>query len=95
VEPGKPARLRGTDFAARQGQRSLNPKIRFFSAVKPNALLADREWLDEAAKTIGQFWQRKNAWRNGLTPEKQADGMPADANFPLPNIAAKRLAKLW
>jgi hypothetical protein len=28
-------------------------------------LLADREWLDEATKTIGQFWKRKNARRNG------------------------------
>jgi hypothetical protein len=31
------------------------------------ALLADREWLDEATKTIGQFWKRKNAQRHGLT----------------------------
>jgi hypothetical protein len=23
------------------------------------ALLADREWLDEATKTIGQFWEEK------------------------------------
>ena len=37
------------------------------------ALLADREWLDDATKTIGQFWKRKNARRNGLTTEKQSD----------------------
>jgi hypothetical protein len=30
-------------------------------------LLADREWLDDATKTIGEFWKRKNARRNGLT----------------------------
>jgi hypothetical protein len=24
-------------------------------------LLANREWLDDATKTIGQFWKRKNA----------------------------------
>jgi hypothetical protein len=36
------------------------------------ALLADREWLDEATKTIGQFWKRKNARRNGVNFEKPA-----------------------
>jgi hypothetical protein len=44
--------------------------VKFFSAVELIALLADREWLDEATKTIGQFWKRKNARRNGLTTEK-------------------------
>ena len=45
-----------------------NPNaVKFFSAVELIALLADREWLDEATKTIGQFWKRKNARRNGLT----------------------------
>jgi hypothetical protein len=48
-----------------------NPNaVKFFSAVELIALLADREWLDEVTKTIGQFWKRKNARRNGLTPEK-------------------------
>lgn len=43
-----------------------NPNaVKFFSAVELIALLADREWLDEATKTIGQFWKRKNARRNG------------------------------
>jgi hypothetical protein len=46
--------------------------VKFFSAVELFALLADREWLDEATKTIGQFWKRKNARRNGLTMENQA-----------------------
>jgi hypothetical protein len=41
--------------------------VKFFSAVELIALLADREWLDEATKTIGQFWKRKNARRNDLT----------------------------
>ena len=51
-----------------------NPNaVKFFSAVELIALLADREWLDEATKTIGQFWKRKNARRNGLTTEEQAD----------------------
>jgi|ERR1039458_8260631 hypothetical protein len=45
-----------------------NPNaVKFFSAVELMALLADREWLDEATKTIGQFWKRKNAQRHGLT----------------------------
>ena len=29
----------------------------------PARLLADRKWLDEATKTIGDFWKRKNAQR--------------------------------
>jgi hypothetical protein len=40
--------------------------VKFLSAVELMALLADREWLDEAIKTIGQFWKRKNARRNGI-----------------------------
>ena len=48
--------------------------VKFFSAVELFALLADREWLDEATKTVGQFWKRKNAQRHGLTLENLADG---------------------
>jgi|GEM_PF-316772 hypothetical protein len=53
-----------------------NPNaVKFFSAVELIALLADREWLDEATKTIGQFWRRKNARRKGLeTALAVADG---------------------
>jgi hypothetical protein len=43
--------------------------VKFFSAVELIALLSDREWLDEATKTIGQFWKRKNARRHTLTLE--------------------------
>jgi hypothetical protein len=43
--------------------------VKFFSAVELMNLLADREWLDEATKTIGQFWKRKNARRNSLTSD--------------------------
>ena len=46
--------------------------VKFFSAVEIIALLADREWLDEATKTIGQYWRRKNARRHGLTTENDA-----------------------
>jgi len=47
--------------------------VKFFSAVEVIALLADREWLDEATKTIIQFWRRKNARRNGSANEEEAD----------------------
>jgi|HubBroStandDraft_3_1064219.scaffolds.fasta_scaffold199540_2 hypothetical protein len=43
------------------------------------ALLLDRDWLDEATKTIDQFWKRKNARRNGLTLEKRVGAVPADS----------------
>ena len=46
--------------------------VKFFSTVELIALLADRKWLDEAMKTIGQYWRRKNARRNGVTVEKSA-----------------------
>ena len=44
--------------------------VKFFSTVELIALLADPDWLDEATKTIGQFWRRKNALRHGLTMER-------------------------
>jgi hypothetical protein len=47
--------------------------VKFFSSIELITLLADREWLDEATKTIGQFWRRKNARRHGVTVEKQTD----------------------
>ena len=45
--------------------------VKFFSTVELISLLADREWLDEATKTIGQFWRRKNARRNAVTVEER------------------------
>jgi hypothetical protein len=47
--------------------------VKFFSSIELITLLADREWLDDATKTIGQYWRRKNARRNGLIVENQAD----------------------
>ena len=47
--------------------------LKFFSSIELITLLANREWLDEATKTIRQYWRRKNARRQGLTNEKQAD----------------------
>jgi len=43
--------------------------VKYFSSIELITLLADRDWLDDATKTIGQFWKRKNARRNGLTLE--------------------------
>jgi len=55
-----------------------NPNaVKFFSAVELIALLADREWLDDVTKTIGQFWKRKNARRIGLIQDKQRPVKPA------------------
>jgi hypothetical protein len=39
--------------------------VKFFSAIELIALLADPDWLDEATKTISQYWRRKNARRAG------------------------------
>jgi hypothetical protein len=50
--------------------------VKFFSSIELITLLADRDTLDEATKTIGLFWRRKNARRNGLTLKKQADAAP-------------------
>jgi len=47
--------------------------VKLFSAVEMIAQLADREWLDEAIKTIGQFWKRKNVRRHGFIVENHAD----------------------
>ena len=49
--------------------------VNFFNAVELFMLLANPDWLDEATKTIGQFWRRKNARRKGLeTALAVADG---------------------
>jgi hypothetical protein len=51
-----------------------NPNaVKFFSGVELIALLADREWLDDATKTIGQFWKRKNARRNAFVTKNLSD----------------------
>jgi hypothetical protein len=46
--------------------------VKYFSSIELISLLADRDWLDEATKIIGQYWRRKNARRNGLTTKNQA-----------------------
>jgi len=44
--------------------------VKFFSFIELITLLADREWLDDVTRTIGQYWKRKNARRNGLATEE-------------------------
>lgn len=43
--------------------------VKFFSAIEFITLLADRDWLDDATKTIGQYWRRKNARRQSSRGE--------------------------
>lgn len=52
--------------------------VKFFSSIELIALLADPDWLDDATKTIGQFWRRKYARRNGLAIENLASGSVGD-----------------
>jgi hypothetical protein len=52
--------------------------VKFFNAVELMALLADPDWLDDATKTIIQYWKRKNAKRNGTTGERPVDTFSPD-----------------
>jgi hypothetical protein len=56
--------------------------VKYFSSIELIALLADPDWLDDATKTIGQYWRLKNARRNGLVLENPADDKSADAKIP-------------
>jgi hypothetical protein len=47
--------------------------VKYFSSIELITLLADRDWLDDATKTIGQYWRRKNALRNSLVTENQTN----------------------
>jgi hypothetical protein len=53
--------------------RPKSNEVKFFSVVELIARLADREWLDEATKTIGQFWRQKNARRKVSPTEDLKD----------------------
>jgi hypothetical protein len=55
--------------------------VKFFSSIQLITLLADPEWLDEATKTIDQYWRRKNARRNGLSTEERVDAGQPMATF--------------
>jgi hypothetical protein len=47
--------------------------VKLFSTIELFTLLADREWLDEATKTIGQYWRRKNERRKGRFASSSRD----------------------
>ncbi len=44
--------------------------VKYFSSIELIRLLADPDWLDEATKTIGLYWKRKNARRLGVDTKK-------------------------
>ena len=50
--------------------------VKLFSSIELFTLLADRQWLDEATKTIGQYWRRKNERRNGCGSNGQEESEP-------------------
>jgi hypothetical protein len=54
------------------GQAKTNA-VKFLSSIELITLLAGHDWLDDATKTIGQFWKRKNARRNGVISQKLED----------------------
>ena len=47
--------------------------VKYFSTIELITLLADREWLDEVTKTIGQYWRRKNERRKGVSTNKETN----------------------
>jgi hypothetical protein len=63
--------------------------VKFFSSIELITLLADPDWLDDATKTIGQYWRRKNARRNGLTLENQADAASVNSLGPVKKPSTK------
>jgi hypothetical protein len=56
-------------MAAASGAARSCESISVLSAIELITLLADPDWLDEATKSIVQFWRRKNARRKGLNTE--------------------------
>lgn len=50
--------------------------VKLFSTIELFTLIADRDWLDEATKTISQHWRRKNARRNGGASDWGSNGAP-------------------
>jgi hypothetical protein len=56
--------------------------VKFFSSIELIALLADPDWLDDATKTIGHYWKRKNARRNGVAVKKSDEMATSDFSAP-------------
>lgn len=63
--------------------------VKYFSTIELITLLADRDWLDDATKTIGQFWRRKNERRTGSTRAKNAESRSDDAGIPVQKASTK------
>ena len=57
--------------------------VKFFSTIELIGLLADPDWLDDATKTIGQHWRRKNAQRSGCCLKDQEHSPGAKATSQL------------
>ena len=57
--------------------------VKFFSAIELITSLADRKWLDDATKTIGQHWRRKNARRNRIAGQGEPTATPSEAAIKL------------
>ena len=57
--------------------------VKLFSTIELFTLIADRDWLDEATKTIGQHWRRKNARRQGGAADwDSGEAAESEANQP-------------
>lgn len=65
--------------------------VKLFSAIELLSLLADREWLDDATKTIGQFWRRKNERRKAREGGTTGRALPQRAE-PGASIELARLS---
>lgn len=63
--------------------RPRSNAVKLFSTIELFTLLADREWLDEATKTIGQYWRRKNERRKvrDEEPEATEEERPSPSEF--------------
>jgi hypothetical protein len=48
----------------------MQPGVAKASSIELITLLAAPDWLDDATKTIIQYWKRKNAKRNGVTQKE-------------------------
>lgn len=49
--------------------------VKYFRSIELITLLADPDWLDDATKSISQYWKHKNARRHRFATAKAA--MPA------------------
>src|SRR5580700_11821958 len=56
--------------------------VKFFGSIELIALLGDPDWLDEATKTISQYWKRKNGRRNGAIPKRIDQNLTPDLVAP-------------